>query len=205
MGAAAQVLSLAQAVLRRPTGRVLRPEVVAVQDAQTAAAEVRCLVQAQPLAEPLELPQEAVVRAEQRRAEAEPSVLQLAAEVEAQPGEPPVEAAEVRPSEVRAAAEVLRVEEQAAVGARPSEAQAEAVVQPSAEPVAEQAQLSEVRAARLSAAPSVRSDRPARARLARRRMTAAFRREPAHARTERLRSQSSSAEGVECSSWGLWV
>ncbi|MBB5052092.1 hypothetical protein HNQ36_002066 [Afipia massiliensis] len=53
-----------------------------------------------------------------------------------------------------------------------------------------------------SAEPSVRSG-PQVLRPVRRRSTMS-RREPEAARAERQRSQSSSTEGVECSSWGLW-
>ena len=189
---------------------MLHREPEAAPDEQTAAVAARLWVQAQPLAVPWEQPQEEVVaRAEPRRVvavpwarlqavEAEPSVQRLAV-VEAQPLGPP-EAAAVQPSEVRVAVEVLRAERQAAAEVRHAAVLAEEAVQPSVEQAAAQAQLSEARAVRLSAAPSVRSDRQARAQLARRRMTAAFRREPVLARTGRLQSQSSSAEGVECSS-----
>lgn len=125
---------------------------------------------------------------QQEAAEAEPSVQRPVA-VEAQLLGPPGEVAAVRPWEAQAAAEAQR----AAV--RVVEAE-----QPAAEPAAARVRPSEARAARLSAEPSVRSDRLARARLARRRMTTAFRHEPALAQAERLRLQSSSAEGVECSS-----
>jgi len=167
----------------------------AAPDEQTAAVAARLWVQAQPLAVPWGLPQEAAAEVPLvlLRAEAEPSVRRLAV-VEAQPLAPPEGAAAVQPSEVRVVVEVLRAEQQAAAEVRHAAALAEEAVQPSAEQAAVQALLSEARAVRLSAAPSVRSDRQARARLARRRMTAAFRHKPALAQTERLRLQSSSAE-----------
>jgi len=97
-------------------------------------------------------------------------------------------------AEVQAAAEAQHV----AVLAAAQHAAVPVVVEEGRLLAARQVQPSEARAEQLSAEPSARSDR--RARLARRRMTTAFRREPALARTERLQSQSSSAEGVECSS-----
>lgn len=129
--------------------------------------------------------------------------------VEAQPSEALAVAAEqpsvarvaevVRPSvlpaaEVQRAAEAVEEEQPSAVrvaAAQPSAVQAVAQVRPSEAPV----ELP-------SAEPSVRSG-PQVLRPVRRRSTMS-RREPEAARAERQRSQSSSTEGVECSSWGLW-
>jgi hypothetical protein len=131
--------------------------------------------------------------------------------VEVQPWAEPA-AEEVRPSEVRVVEAV-----------RPSEAQAAAEVQRAAVPAVEEVQPAEVRVAeavqpsvaqaavlaqpleaeRPSAEPSVRSGQQAALRLVRRR-SAMSRREPEAARVEPQRSQSLSAEGVECSSWSLW-
>jgi hypothetical protein len=86
---------------------------------------------------------------------------------------------------------------------QPLEARVAEAVRPSAVQVGALVLLSEVRAAQLSAEPSVRLDRPVRARLARRRWTT-VRRKPGPAKAARRPSQLSSAEGIECSSWGLW-
>lgn len=198
--AAVQARPMALVVSRRPTEREPRRgqvrEVAAAQDAQMAAEAALSSARAQ-LWGPQQVAAEAVPSARQP-VEAEPSVLRRAEE-EAQPGEPPEEAVAEQPSVVLEEVVVLRAEAQAAVEARRAAARVVEAVRPSAEPAA-QVQPSEARAVRLSVEPSVRSDRPARARLARRRMTTAFRHEPALAQTERLRVQSSSAEGVECSS-----
>lgn len=179
-----------------------------VQDALTAVEAAQSPVRAQLW----ELPQaaEAVcaerLRAEvvpsarqQEAAEAEPSVQRPVA-VEAQLLGPPGEVAAVRPWEARVVEEAPRVEAQAAAEVQRAAVRVVEAEQPAAEPAAARVRPSEARAARLSAEPSVRSDRLVRGRLARRRMTTAFRREPALAQAERLRLQSSSAEGVECSS-----
>lgn len=198
----------------RPMEQVQRPELA--EEALPDALREELSVQAVASAQPSELPQ---VEA----AEVQPWVPQEA--VEAQPSERPAEAAVVLPSvlqaveaaqpsavrvaeavqpwEVPAAAEVPRAEELVAAEVQPLEVRV-AAARPWAVQAVAQVRPSEARAELPSAEPSVRSDRRARVRLARRRMTTAFRRAPVLAQTERRRSQSSSAGGVECSSWGLW-
>jgi hypothetical protein len=187
--------------------QALRPvrEAAAVLSVPPAEAEVPWPEQARLRAALWALPREAVVAHGESRpgveavpwaqpqAEAVPSVQRLAAEEGAQPWARPEEVAAVQPWAERAAAEEPREVPQAAAEARRVEVLAAAAVQPLAVPVVEPAQLSEAPAGRLLAEPSVRSDRLAQAQLARRRMTTAFRHEPARAQTERLRSQSSSA------------
>lgn len=130
--------------------------------------------------------------------------------VEAQPSEALAVAAE-QPSVVRVAEAVLPLEAQVAeAGQRaaeavevvlPSEVRV-AAAQLSGELAVAQARPSEARAEQPSAEPSVRSG-PQVLRPVRRRSTTS-RRAPALAKVEWRRSQSSSAEGVECSSWSLW-
>lgn len=198
--AAAKVLLRARVALRRLTERVPRRGLeVAVPDAQPVAAEVPSRAQVLPLAElsePLRAEAE-VVPSVRLRAEAEPWVPRREAVEEAQPGE----AAAVQLSAERAAAEERRAAQQAAVVALRVEVPVVEAERLEAVPGEEQEQPSEARVERPSAVPSVRSGpQRMRAALARRRMTTAFRHKPALAQTERLRSQSSSAEGVECSS-----
>lgn len=171
---------------------VLRPVLEAVPDVQRAAAEVPSRVQAQPL-EPLRAAVAEVVPSARLQAEAGPSVPRQVAVGVARPWVQPVVAAAVRPSEVPEAEEEPPAAGQAAAEVRRVEVRAVGAEQPSAAPEAAQEQPLAARVVLLSAVPSVRSDRPARARLARRRMTTASRREPALAQTERLRLQSSSA------------
>lgn len=173
--------------------RALQPaeEAEARPDVQTAVEAVLSSEQARAQAQLLELP---------LAAGEEPSVLRTAAVVEAQRAEPQGEAVAVQPSEVRVAAAERRAEERAVEEARHAAAQAVAAEQRAVVPAAEQAQPSEAQEVRPSAELSARSDRQARAQPARRRMTAAFRHEPALAQAVRLRLQSSSAEGVEGSS-----
>ncbi len=186
--------------LRRLTERVPRRVLeVVVPDAQPVAAEGPSRAQVLPLvelSEPLRAEAE-VVPSVRLRAEAEPWVPRREAVEEAQPGE----AAAVQLSAERAAAEERRAAQQAAVVALRVEVPVVEAERLEAVPGEEQAQPSEARVERPSAVPSVRSGpQRMRAALARRRMTTAFRHKPALAQTERLRSQSSSAEGVECSS-----
>lgn len=178
--------------LRRLTERVPRRVLeVVVPDAQPVAAEGPSRAQVLPLVE----------LSEPLRAEAEPWVPRRAAVEEAQPGAQPGEAAEEQLSAERAAAEERHAARQAAVAALRVEVPVVEAERRAAVPGEEQAQPSEARVERPSAVPSVRSGpQRMRAALARRRMTTAFRHKPALAQTERLRSQSSSAEGVECSS-----
>lgn len=194
------MLLRARVALRRLTERVPRRVLeVAVPDVQPVAAEVPSRAQVLPLAElsePLRAEAE-VVPSVRLRAEAEPWVPRQEAVEEAQPGE----AAAVQLSAERAAAEERRAARQAAVVALRVEVPVVEAERRAAVPGEEQAQPSEARVERPSAVPSVRSGpQRMRAALARRRMTTAFRHKPALAQTERLRSQSSSAEGVECSS-----
>lgn len=186
--------------LRRLTERVPRRVLeVVVPDAQPVAAEGPSRAQVLPLvelSEPLRAEAE-VVPSVRLRAEAEPWVPRREAVEEAQPGE----AAAVQLSAERAAAEERRAAQQAAVVALRVEVPVVEAERLEAVPGEEQAQPLEARVERPSAVPSVRSGpQRMRAALARRRMTTAFRHKPALAQTERLRSQSSSAEGVECSS-----
>lgn len=203
-GAAAKALLRARVALRRLTERVPRRVLeVVVPDVQPVAAEVPSRAQVLPLAElsePLRAEAE-VVPSVRLRAEAEPWVPRREAVEEAQPGAQPGEAAAVQLSAERAAAEERRAAQQAAVVALRVEVPVVEAERRAAVPGEEQAQPSEARVERPSAVPSVRSGpQRMRAALARRRMTTAFRHKPALAQTERLRSQSSSAEGVECSS-----
>lgn len=194
------MLLRARVALRRLTERVPRRVLeVAVPDVQPVAAEVPSRAQVLPLvelSEPLRAEAE-VVPSVRLRAEAEPWVPRREAVEEAQPGE----AAAVQLSAERAAAEERRAAQQAAVVALRVEVPVVEAERLEAVPGEEQAQPLEARVERPSAVPSVRSGpQRMRAALARRRMTTAFRHKPALAQTERLRSQSSSAEGVECSS-----
>lgn len=176
-----------------------------------AVASARQLARVQPL----ELPRAmaAVELSEAQQVQALPWARQAA--VEEQPSAVRVVAA-VRPSEVQAELEVPRAAEPAAqplVAAevvRPSVQQVVEAVQPLAEQaaqrvVAEEAALSvvqvlpwEARVELPSVEPSARSGLPV-PRPARRRWTMS-RRTPGPATVERRRSQSSSAEGFECSS-----
>lgn len=124
---------------------------------------------------------------------AEPSVPLLAEVEEAQREEPLEAVAVVQPSVARAEEEVQHAAEPAAAEVLRAEVRAVGAEQRVVEPAAVQVRPLEAEEVLLSAEPSVHSDRQARARLARRRMTTAFRHEPALAQTERLRSQSSSA------------
>lgn len=144
-------------------------------------------------------PSEALAVAAER-----PSVAEVVRPLEAQAAavaRPSVlPAAEVLPLEVPVAAEVQRAAE--AVEEEQPSAVRVAAAQPSAVQAVAQVRPSEAPVELPSAEPSVRSG-PQVLRPVRRRSTMS-RREPEAARAERQRSQSSSTEGVECSSWGLW-
>jgi hypothetical protein len=143
---------------------------------------------------------------EARVAAAEVQLLAAQEVAAARPWAVPAEV-EVQRAAEPAAEEVQRVGQAAAAVARPSVVRA---VQPVA--VAEQPSEARVAAVLPSAGPSVRSALPV-ARLAQRRLTMSrlrksclktSRRKPGLATVELQRSQSSSEEGFECSSWSLW-
>lgn len=180
---------------------VLRPELA--ESVVLFAQPEELSVQAEASAQPSEL--------QQVEAAAQPSAAQAAVEVQpwAEPAEEEVQPSEVRvaeavqPWEAQAAAEVLRAAEPAEEEVQPAEGRVAEAVQPSVAQAAVLAQPLEAVAERPSAEPSVRSDQQVALRLVRRRSTMS-RREPEAARAEPQRSQSSSAKGNECSSWGLW-
>ncbi|WP_349642965.1 hypothetical protein [Afipia massiliensis] len=213
-----QAPSMVRQAVSRPMARVLRlvlPE-SAVPGVQPEAVEVQSSARVQPS----ELPQVAegqpwvplLVAVEAQPSEAlavaaeQPSVARVAevvrpleAQAAARPSVLPAEA-EGQPLEVPVAAEVQRAAE--AVEEEQPSAVRVAAAQPSAVQAVAQGRPSEAPVELPSAEPSVRSG-PQVLRPVRRRSTMS-RREPEAARAERQRSQSSSTEGVECSSWGLW-
>jgi hypothetical protein len=132
--------------------------------------------------------------------EVQPWVAQAARPWEAQEAVQPSEEPAVQPLEVQAAQRVV----QAAAEVQPVEREAEAgrlSAEREALLLAVQVRPLEARGEPPSAEPSVSSG--PQVRPVRRRWTMS-RREPAPAKIEWRRSQSLSAEGIECSSWSLW-
>lgn len=178
-------------VLQRAEQPSVLPQVAAeLSEAQRVPVppwERQAAVAAQPWAEPV------AVQPSVAQAVAAARLLEVQAALAVQHAGP------LEVAEVRLAVQAVVVRPLAALAVQPVAAE-EAVLS------AAQVRPSEARAELPSAEPSVRSGLPV-PRLAQRRLTMSrltmCRRKPGPAKVERRRSQSSSAEGFECSSWGL--